>query len=200
MAYHVKRIVIVISVFIGVLVITALSIALVYEKQVKKIIIGQINKQLITPVEVGEIKFSLIKNFPKASLSFYHVSASSVYYGNEKASCPKTLFSAKEISLQFNLKDLFNGNYTINKIELNDANLFLFIDNEHHDNYHCWKTDSTKSESSVSFKMNQIVLHHFNTSFSDLKQQLDFEILLQDAQMKGEIFNQDFAFGIEFES
>lgn len=194
-----KKIVIFSGIFIGVILIAALSIALVYEEQVKKIIVGQINKQLVAPVEVGEIKFSLIKNFPKASLSFYKVNAKSVYSGDDVAHCPKTLFSAQEISLQFNLKDLYHGNYTISKIAVKEAHIFLFRDKLLIDNYHCWKTDSLKTNTKVSFKMNQIVLQHFNTSYIDLNSKFNADLFFSEAQMKGEVFDKDFALLLQSE-
>ncbi len=110
-----------------------------------------------------------------------------------KSDCPINLFTAKEISLQFNLKDIFNGNYTINKIELSGTNLFLFIDKQNKDNYHCWRTDTAATKSSVLFKMNQILVNEFEAKYTDQKQQLAFDILFDDAQMKGEIFDEDFA-------
>jgi hypothetical protein len=41
--------------------------------------------------------------------------------------------------------------------------------------------------------MNQILLQKFTASYTDLKQQLDFEFLFNDAKMKGEISDDDFA-------
>jgi hypothetical protein len=140
---------------------------MLYEEQVKKIVIGEINKKLIAPVQVRDIQFSLIKNFPNASLSFYDVKAQSVYNGNDHKSCPANLITAKEISLQFNLMDIFNGNYTINKIVLNGVNLSLFIDKKGDDNYHCWKSDSTSNKSAVTFKMNKIAVHDFDAKYAD---------------------------------
>jgi hypothetical protein len=188
-----KKFLIAISVFVVILAIAAITIAMVYEEQVKKIIITEINKKLIAPVKVGDIEFSLIRNFPKASLSFYNVKAQSVYTGLENKKCPSNLFTAKEISLQFNLRDIFNGNYTIHKIAFKGIKLFLFIDKQDKDNYHCWRADTTSTQSALSFKMNQILMQDFETKYTDLKQQLDFDILFMNAQMQGEIFDEDFA-------
>ncbi|HRG59587.1 MAG TPA: AsmA-like C-terminal region-containing protein [Bacteroidia bacterium] len=188
-----RKVLIAIGIFFGLLVLSAISVALLYEEQVKKIIISQINKQLVAPVQVGEIQFSLLKNFPKASLSFYHVNAKSVYSGNEKINCPKTLFNAKEISLQFNLMDLFKGNYTINKLVIDNAHLFLFIDKEQLDNYHCWKSDTSKSNTAVSFKINQIFLNQFQTNYIETSNHLRCNVVINDALMKGEVFDEDFA-------
>ena len=188
-----RKVLIAVGIFFGMLIIAAVSVALLYEEQVKKIIITQINKQLVVPVEVGEIQFSLLKNFPKASLGFYGVNAKSVYNGNEKLNCPKILFNAKEISLQFNLMDIFNGNYTINKLVINEAQLFLFIDKEKIDNYHCWKADTSKSKTAVNFKINQILLNQFQTNYIDKSNQLQCNVVFNDALMKGEVFDEDFA-------
>ena len=188
-----KKLLIALGVFIGIIAIAAITIAMVYEEQVKKVIIGEINKKLIAPVQVGDIEFSLIKNFPKASLSFYNVKAQSVYNGSEKSKCPVNLFTAKEISLHFNLRDIFKGNYTIHKIAVNGIQLFLFIDRQNNDNYHCWRSDTSSNTSALSFKMNQILMHDFETTYTDLGQQLDFDIVMMKAQMQGEIFDEDFA-------
>lgn len=188
-----KKILIALGVFTGILALAAFILAIVYEGQVKKIIVEQINKQLIAPVKVGNIEFSLIKNFPKASLSFYGVEAQSVYTGTEQNKCPKKLLTAKEISLQFNLLDLFKGNYTINKIVLEGVVFNLFIDNNNKDNYHCWRTNTEKDKSSVKFKMNQIVMQESEANYHDLKQQLLLNILFKESVMKGEVFEEDFA-------
>jgi hypothetical protein len=192
-----RKIIIAFSVFIGLVLALAITIALVYEDQVKKIIVGQINKQLIAPIKVGTIEFSLIKNFPKASLSFYDVAAKSVYIGAEKAACPENIFTAKEISLQFNLKDIFNGNYTINKANVKNVNLYIYSDSKNIDNYHCWKVDSAKSESKVAFKINQIVSEQFEVNYKDMQSQVMLSILFSDALMKGEIYDEDFALLLE---
>jgi hypothetical protein len=187
-----KKIFIVLGVLFGLITISAITIAMLYEEQVKKIVIGEINKKLIAPVQVRDIQFSLIKNFPNASLSFYDVKAQSVYDGNDYKSCPANLITAKEISLQFNLMDIFNGNYTINKIVLNGVNLSLFVDKKGDDNYHCWRSDSSSNKSAVTFKMNKIAVDDFEAKYADQKQFLEFDFLFKEAHVKGEIFDNDF--------
>jgi hypothetical protein len=188
-----KKFLIALGIFTLVIALTALTIALVYEEQVKKIIVEQVNKQLIAPVKVGEIKFSLIKNFPKASLSFYNVEATSVYKGEEQNKCSNKLLVAEEISLQFNLVDIFNGNYTINKISLHVVQLFLFVDGKNFDNYHFWKTDTSKVKSKVTFRMSQILMNDIDVNYHNIKQQIIFQFLFKDAKMYGEVFDEDFA-------
>lgn len=188
-----KKILIACAVFLSVLLVSALVIALVYEDQVKKIIITQINKQLITPIEVGEIKFSLIRNFPHASLSFYDVKAKSIYKGEETKQCPKTLFKAGTISLQFNLKDIFYGNYTISKINVSDGNLYLFTDSKQSDNFHFWRTDTTTHKEAVSFKLSHVSVKNFTVDYTDLKRSFSTSVRIDQAKMKGEIYQENFA-------
>ena len=188
-----KKILIACAVFLSVLLVSALVIALVYEDQVKKIIITQINKQLITPIEVGEIKFSLIRNFPHASLSFYDVKAKSIYKGEETKQCPKTLFKAGTISLQFNLKDIFYGNYTISKINVSDGNLYLFTDSKQSDNFHFWRTDTTTHKEAVSFKLSHVSVKNFTVDYTDIKRSFSSSVRIDQAKMKGEIYQENFA-------
>lgn len=192
-----KKILIALGVFTLLLAAAFITIALVYEKQVKKIIVGEINKQLISPVQVGDIEFSLIKNFPKASLSFYNVKAQSVYQGMDNNHCPKNILTAKEISLQFNIKDVFNGNYTINKVNLKGINLNVFIDALNNDNYHCWRSDTASNSAEVKFKMNQIDINNFDVTYNDLQKELNFDLLFNDGLMQGEVFANDFALIIQ---
>lgn len=190
----IKKVLIGLGIFFLLLATAAITLALVYEDQVKKIIISQINKQLISPVEVGEIQFSLIKNFPKASLSFYQVKANSVYQGNDLQHCPKHLLTAEEISLQFNLRDIFKGNYTINKITLNGIVLNLFIDKNKIDNYHCWRADTASSKAQVKFMMDQIFVKKFDARYTDLNTDQLLAFLFNSAKLQGEIVDENFAF------
>lgn len=189
-----KKIIIFLSIILVVLGSIAAFVSWIYEDQVKSIIIGQINKQLIVPVQVKEIKFSLIKDFPKASLSFYGVKAQSYYKGKYPKYAPENLLTAKEINLQFNLLDIFNRNYTITKIQIRGTDLFLYTDQNNNDNYHIWKQDTTSSQKEVAFKLEQISVNNFNLNYKDFNHDLIFSGKIPQTIITGEISGSDFAF------
>ena len=189
-----KKIAIAFSVLLIICIAALLAISLVYEDQVKKAIVGQINKQLKAPVQVGEIEFSLFSNFPNASLSFYNISAKSVYLGKDVKQCPSQLFAAEKITLQFNLLDVFNKNYSIKQLDLTGVDLNLFTDTENLDNYHVWISDTTSSSSNVGFKMKAISAKQINFKYVDDASKVKMALQLFKTKMKGEVNQSDFAF------
>ena len=99
--------------------IAAVSLIFVYEDEVKSIIIGELNKNLKSEVKVDpkNIDLTFIKSFPKCALEFKDVLILEAVEKKER----DTLIFAEDILLMFNLKDLWNKNYTINKINVNGA-------------------------------------------------------------------------------
>src|SRR3569832_2481386 len=91
----------------------------IYEDAVKKYLITELNKQLNTPIiiDTKDIDFSIIKNFPYASLDFKNIKAKDAVESRDK----QILFQAGKISLQFNLPDLFRKTYRIKKMEIDDV-------------------------------------------------------------------------------
>ncbi|MCC6253107.1 MAG: hypothetical protein IT238_11680 [Bacteroidia bacterium] len=189
-----RKIIIGLGVFTAIIGLITLLITLVYEDQVKSIIISQINNKLKTKVDVRKIEFSIFKNFPDASLSFYDVKAQSVYQGAQKDSCPKNLLEASEISLRFNIQSIFKGLYEIQKIDVKGVSVFIFIDKDNLDNYHCWVEDTLETSSDkVQFKMNRIQIKKSLIDYKDLKNIFHLSAIVNNTKMKGEVFEQDFA-------
>src|ERR1039458_1464687 len=109
MSYWLKRIFAGLLLFILLSGTTGFVIGYFYGDEVKAYIIGQLNLQLMTKVVVdpGNIRFSVWRNFPSASVEFKQVLALDAIPAIEK----DTLFSAGSISLQFSLMDVFHKNY-----------------------------------------------------------------------------------------
>ena len=116
---------------------TGFIIGYFYQDEVKEYIVGELNKQLNTEIIVDgkDIDFTVLKNFPLASVNFKNVKALEAIQSKKK----DTLFAAGEISLQFNIIDVFKKNYRIKRVEVDDANLKIRIDKEGNDNYHFGK-------------------------------------------------------------
>ncbi len=134
---------------------TALVIGYFYEEEVKQLLVGEINKQLVTPVSVKGINLSLLKKFPNASLEFTDVSAESVQSLDslsETEPIKERLFEAHKIFLQFNILDIFHKKYHIKKLEIEEAKVNLFINKKGQDNYHFWKKSADTTGS--TFKLN----------------------------------------------
>jgi len=149
-----KRLFLFVFVFILLLLAAVATIGYVYQDEVKEYVIAELNKQLNTEIIVdgNDIDFTVIKNFPYASVDFKNVKALDAL----KTSPKDTLFKAGEISLQFNLLDIFKKNYKIKKIRLENVLLHVKVDKQGNDNYHFWKESADSSSSSFAFALEKI--------------------------------------------
>ena len=134
---------------------TGFVIGYFYQDEVKEYVIGELNKQLNTEIIVDgkDIDFTVLKNFPYASIDFKNIKALEAIQSKKK----DTLFSAGTISLQFNILDIFSKNYRIRKMEIDDVNLKVRIDKDGNDNYHFWKESGDTANTSFAFSLEEII-------------------------------------------
>ena len=176
--------------FLGALLvlITLLSfcvfIVFVYEDDVKVIIIKELNKHLnckIT-VEPQNIDLTIIKSFPKCALEFNNILA----LESKDFNTQDTLLYAKRLSLAFDVENLFNKNYTINKIELEDSKVNLKIDKLGKSNYIIWKTsDSSSSNDSLKFALEKIKLTNVILSYKNINNKIKLATKLNEVEFSG---------------
>lgn len=184
-----KRFVVVVIVLILFILSGAFVIGAFYGNEVKSYIISQLNKQLNTQVVINpdNISFSILKNFPSASVDFKHVLALDAVSGKNKKD---TLFSAGVISLQFNMLDIFNKNYHIRKIHLYDAVVKIKIYQNGTDNYHFWKSSSDNSSESFSFALEKIRLKNVVFSYSDAQANQFHSVRIEKGLLSGKFTNE----------
>lgn len=154
-----------------------------YQDDVKEYIVGELNKELNTEIIVDgkDIDFTVLKNFPFASVDFKNVKALEAIQSKRK----DTLFTAGEISFQFNLIDVFKKNYHIKKIEVDNANLRIRIDKEGNDNYHFWKPSTDTTSTGFSFALEKIVLKQVHFSFKDYKAKQNIDFTVNNSDLSG---------------
>jgi len=131
------------------------------EPEVKKLFITEINKSLVSEVQIDDVQLSLIKDFPFASVRFSGVRI-------KEAVNPAThhnLLTAGAISLRFNLWDLLQKKYRVKNIRLENIELGLHIYADGSDNFHFWKKSSAGANESFNFELQRIVIHNMHVRF-----------------------------------
>ncbi|MBK9176384.1 MAG: hypothetical protein IPM46_08590 [Flavobacteriales bacterium] len=127
------------------LITVLVVIATVYEDEVKAKLIGALNERLLAPVQVGDIDLTLIARFPNASMRLRDVKAEEVRTDGQP---PDTLLAARELFLEFNLWDLFDGDYTVQRIHGIDVRLYPGLDRNGAENFRIWRSDSNATKAS----------------------------------------------------
>ena len=174
--------------------IVGISVLLVYvyEDDVKELIIKELNKHLKTEVNIDpkNIDLTILKSFPNCAIEFKDITAldAKEFKSND------TLLYAKRLALAFNIKDLFNENYTIKHIILEDATCHLKVDKTGNANYLVWKSDSisTNSNDSLTFALEKITLSHVKLSYKNGQQKIKLHTTIKQLNFKGAFTNTDY--------
>lgn len=186
------RLLLILGVLILLVVGAGFIIGYYYQDEVKEYVIGELNKQLNTQVIVDgkDIDFTVLKNFPYASVEFRNVKALDATMSEKK----DTLFKAGEISIQFSLLDIFKKNYRVKKISLDEVKLRLRVNGSGEDNYHFWKPSSGNdtSNSQFAFALEKILLHEVHISYINKKDRQRLETNVGSAKLSGSFSDQQY--------
>jgi len=163
-------------------VLSCLIIAAVYEKEITAYFIQKINEQLNTKVSIGKVEFSLLNNFPDATVRLSDVVAE---HSKPYKSAGK-LLQLEQIDFRFGILDFFNSNYSIQRIDLKNGAINILKNKDGIINYQLVKKDSTQTKSQFSFSLNALTLSNINMLIRDDVANLSVGFLANKASAKGE--------------
>jgi hypothetical protein len=188
-----KRLFLTLFALFALLIAAGTFVAWKYEDEVKSFVASKIFEQLNTQVIVkpADIGFSVLENFPNASVDFHNIRILDAVLSDS----PKdTLLKAGVISLQFNIRDLYNKHYVIKRIDLKDLVLKLRVDKKGQDNFHILKatTDTTHEVDTSVFALDKIELRNAHIEYKNLKTKDDFSGTLSKVDFKGKFSSQNY--------
>lgn len=203
-----KRILLGLAALVMVVVFTLLVITFAYEKEVKDYMIQELNVNLKTKVVVDgrNIELSLFKNFPYASLSFKQVimleapisNLKKDKKGNVKLLKQDTLFVADEISLKFNILDIFSEHYSVKKISAGNGRVKLRVGANGSQNWDVWKGSSdTASSGESAFSLEKFELKNIDLHYIDFKAKSAVVCVIHSGSIGGEFTSKEYELGIK---
>ena len=186
------------SFFILVFLVIGSSIVMVlfYEDDVKALIIDELNRHLKTEVlvEPQNIDLTIIKTFPECALEFKNITIKELTKKERK----DTLLNAELFSLLFNIKDLWDNNYTIKHIDVKNAQVNLKIDKDGNENYIIWdSSEDTISSSNLKFELSKISFESVMLKYKNAKSKLKIDVLLKNIKFKGLFHEADYTMEAE---
>ena len=148
--------------FLGLLVLIIVSagiLALYFESNKAKIstqITSKINENISGTITIGSINYKFLKGFPKMTLALSQVELRDSLWANHK----RTLLQAKQIEVRINVIDLIVNEINIDKIEIENATLYLFKGKNGLSNTNIFrsKESSQKTESATTSTIHLINL------------------------------------------
>lgn len=161
------------------LVIQGIILIYVYEDDIKDIAVKKLNENLNTPISVGHISFSVFEHFPYASIRFPDVEMKEGFAGSQE-----NLVVAKEVSLLFNVWDLYKKQYKIKKLYLKDAGIYIKLDSLGRPNYAVWKP-GTGSSGQFELSIEEVIFKNTSVYFLDRQDYKSVAVELKDARASG---------------
>lgn len=163
---------------------SAVLLLKIYEEEVKRAIITELNKKLISPVQVGgDIYLSLFENFPAVSLSFRQIQVNAVEYGVAQ---DYKLASMDRLSLSFSLLDIIRGRYRLHQLSISDATIDLRFDKDGLGNFLIWRNDSSANSADAAFAIQKLSLQRVKMRYSNAADQQDISASFTGADFKGD--------------
>ncbi len=162
-----------------------------YEEPVRNYIVGEVNKRLQSPVHVSDINFSLLENFPSASLVMDSVWAKENIV---KMGAPDTLFFFEKVYLNLNLLDMLKGQYKINEIEARDGFVDLLVDDEGYDNYHIW----VKNQDTTGFllELDKVHIQRTRLTYVNHARQQEYRLRANDLYFNGRFSDESYTMAV----
>lgn len=159
-----------------VLLISGLLVGFVFDEAIKGVFIRELNRNLAVPVRVSEenIRFSVLRDFPDASLSFTELSIRESVADSEQ-----DFLHIERLALRFSLRDLLANRYRIRRIDLENGKVNLRRLQDGSVNYHFWKASTDSTTRQVDLDLEQLALRKVRILYSDEKtaRQSDVEVL-----------------------
>lgn len=166
----------------------------IYEKEIKSAAIEKLNEQLNTPIKVGKVELSYFKHFPYISLSF-----PSVIVYDSKPGHKDVLLSANEISLFFNVWDLYQGKYNVKKLYIDAAYWTSAIDKSGKSNFEIFKENSLPPNPDTKFNLNieEIIIKNSSIMHIDYQSNFVYRGTISDLKAKGNFSSEAFELDIQ---
>jgi hypothetical protein len=153
------------------IVVTSAVISLFYEKAVIRYMKKYMDEHLLTQISMDDIRFSVLKGFPSATVDINRVvmlSGEAFSARDFRGSFADTLLKARKVSFRFDLIKLFHKEYVLKKIQISDGFVNILIDKKGRHNLNIWKSDEKGSATNYSINLQGIVATDLRVRWIDL--------------------------------
>jgi hypothetical protein len=171
-------------------------LGMVFEKEVIRFATQKLNERLRSEIAYESADFTLLKSFPFASIEFKNVSCPE--YIPSKTN-PDDLFKASYLYFQFNVIDLFRGNYSVKRIVLKNADLNLVRGRSGTGNWEIYAPEPEEKEEKEKFRfqVSAIKLDQVRISYRDRKESIHAALEVEELFLGGNFTEENYTLSAE---
>ena len=185
-----RKILKILAIAIASLLIVSLTISICLQDKVADAILKSMSDKLLTKYDYSSVRLSLLRQFPKASLSIKDMTvlSSSNFdkrsFGGIKAD---TLLYAEHVDVEFVLWHLLIGEYNVDAINIKNGNLALLVDRLGFVNYEL--TEKSKKEEAKKFvlSLKKIAINNVFATYDNLATSVKIAGLIDKGTVKTRI-------------
>lgn len=151
-----------------VLLLSLTASVFLFKDKIIRQFIEEANKNLQTPVKIGQMDVSVFEKFPQISIVLHDVYVEDSHPGQYP------LLTASTIAFQLHPLELWRGNYTIRGVLIDNSETNLRIDSKGQNNYTIFKasdSDNAGDGSGVTIELNHVDLKRTRFHYVDLHDQ-----------------------------
>lgn len=181
-----KRLALILLIFIILLVGGVAIIASLFENKVGQQITKELNKQLKSELVIQDFGLTVIRTFPNVAANLQGVLLKDTGGG--------ALLEAKELSFRFGLMSLFGSRIKVRSVVISDGALSIRIDRQGKPNYDIFKEqEEPDEESATEVALELARLNNIELIYSDQSARQEVSALVNDATFSGGFSAQKFS-------
>ncbi|RKD92392.1 AsmA family protein [Mangrovibacterium diazotrophicum] len=172
------------------LVLVLMVIAASMQDRIAKLAIDEVSKSTNIPITIEDINFSLIRNFPMATLECSKLAVRAP----ENNSAPgDTLANVGKMFISVELKPLLNSVFKIREIEVENAKIYYAVDTAGVSNYDFLMDTTTTAidtaDNAIYLNIKALNLQNVQCVYSDQKLKATADLLIERLELSGLIDN-----------
>lgn len=178
--------------FVSLFFVTVITIILtVYEDDIKQFAIDELNDHLKTKVDVEDIELSIFHDFPYASIEFQNVFIPDAF---ENLNSTDTLLFAESMFFNFNIWDIYSGNYKVKRVSVHEATLQMKVDDKGNTNYDIIeeKKDSVDKDSQFNFLLELLELENVHYRYANFASNQLYDLEIHQGLLQGNFSQNDY--------
>lgn len=183
------------------LVLLALLLTAAFGDRVAMAAVQSLNKQLAVPVDLDPdgVRFSLLRDFPNASLSFHGLRIPHAFPEAQSAMATEGqdldaeplqeegFLALERLALEFSPLDLLRGRYRIRHLRLENGRLHGIRRSDGTVNFRFWKTADKTPDQTLNLDLQRLELHRVAIRWEDAQSGSMLSMDLEHAQAQGSL-------------
>lgn len=189
MIKRIQKLILRLIAIVAILMLVTSGLLLVFKDNIKDYAINEVNKHLNKKVHIGYIDLGIWQSFPNMSMTFEDVLIHSKF---EDEQTLDTALYAKKIILKFDIGGVLGGDYTVKKMDIEDALFNMNIRQNGDVNFDFLKESTTDEPSKFEFSLEQINIVNTRYKYKNEATGQDYETTINDMQLSGHFTEEKF--------